>query len=227
MCEIPSFAVPADLKQHFLRMNDGRQIHVAEVGQGHPLVFVHGWPEFWKSWLPVVNLLKSNYRCIMPCLYGFGLSDKPDKINNSIDADFHASDINFIVKKLSSNRPILIGHDVGSYVLQSIGHKTPKDFSGLIFFNCPTASVGRAWVNDGHVNEIWYQSFHLTDLALKLVGFNQDTIRLYIEYFLKHWSYNKSAFELVLDDWVENFSQPNALIGGFSWYKRTNHFNVR
>ena len=227
MCEIPSFAVPADLKQHFLRTNDGRQIHVAEVGQGHPLVFVHGWPEFWKSWLPVVNLLKSNYRCIMPCLYGFGLSDKPDKINKSIDADFHASDINFIAKKLSSNRPILIGHDVGSYVLQSIGHKTPKNFSGLIFFNCPTASVGRDWVKDGHVNEIWYQSFHLTDLALQLVGFNQDTIRLYIEYFLKHWSYNKSAFELVLDDWVENFSQPDALIGGFSWYKSNNEKRLK
>ena len=55
MRENSSFAVPPDLKQHFLRTIDGRQIHVAEVGQGHPLIFVHGWPEFWKSWLPVVN----------------------------------------------------------------------------------------------------------------------------------------------------------------------------
>ena len=155
------------------------------------------------------------------------LSDKPDEIDSRIDADFHASDINFIAKKLCSNRPILIGHDVGSYVLQSVGHKNPKNYSGLIFFNCPTASVGRDWVNYGHVNEIWYQSFHLTDLAQQLVGFNQHTIRLYIEYFLKHWSYNKSAFDLVLDDWVENFSQPNALIGGFSWYKSNNEKRIK
>ena len=227
MCESPSFEIPPNLKQHFLKTIDGRQIHVAEVGKGHPLVFVHGWPEFWKSWLPVVNLLKSNYRCIMPCLYGFGLSDKPDEIDSRIDADFHASDINFIAKKLCSDRPVLIGHDVGSYVLQSVGHKNPKNYSGLIFFNCPTASVGRDWVNYGHVNEIWYQSFHLTDLAQQLVGFNQHTIRLYIEYFLKHWSYNKSAFDLVLDDWVENFSQPNALIGGFSWYKSNNEKRIK
>ena len=153
MRENPSFAVPTDLKQHFLRTIDGRQIHVAEVGKGHPLIFVHGWPEFWKSWLPLVNFLNSHYRCIMPCLYGFGLSDKPDEIDSRIDADFHARDINLLPKNCVE-MSISVGHDVGSYVLQSVGHKPKKVFGAyfLIF-----ASVGRDWVNHGHVNEIWYQ----------------------------------------------------------------------
>ena len=137
MCESPSFEIPPNLKQHFLKTIDGRQIHVAEVGKGHPLVFVHGWPEFWKSWLPVANLLKSNYRCIMPCLYGFGLSDKPDEIDSRIDADFHASDINFIAKKLCSNRPILVGHDVGSYVLNQLDTKTQRIIQGSFFLIAP------------------------------------------------------------------------------------------
>ena len=163
----------------------------------------------------------------MPCLYGFGLSDKPSQLSFAVDADFHAKDIDFIVNELCDTPAILIGHDVGGYVLQSIGNSGRANYRGLIFFNCPTASVGKKWVEDGHVNQIWYQSFHLTELAQKLVGHSKETTRLYIEYFLRHWCYDKSCFAPVLDEWVENFSRPNALIGGFSWYKSNNEKRIK
>lgn len=217
-----AFAIPDDITHHFIETPNGHKLHVAETGKGAPLIFVHGWPEFWKSWLPTVNLLNKKYRCIMPCLYGFGLSDKPEQLSDHLDADFHAEDINFIANQLCENPITPIGHDVGGYVLQSIARLAPNKINGLIFFNCPTASVGRKWVEDGHVNQIWYQSFHLTELAQKLVGHSKQTTRLYIDYFLQHWCYDKSCFTPVLEEWVENFSQPNALIGGFSWYKSNN-----
>jgi len=217
-----NFAIPNDINHHFIETPDGRKLHVAETGDGPPLIFVHGWPEFWKSWLPTVNILNKNYRCLMPCLYGFGLSEKPSQLSFVVDADFHAKDIDFIVNELCDTPAILIGHDVGGYVLQSIGNSGLANYRGLIFFNCPTASVGKKWVEDGHVNQIWYQSFHLTDLAQELVGYNRDTTRIYIQHFLQHWCHNKSCFEPVLEEWVENFSQQNALIGGFSWYASNN-----
>ena len=80
-------------------MSDGRQMHVATVGSGQPLVFIHGWPEFWLTWMPVVNKLKDDYKCIMPCLYGFGLSDKPDALREDLNAAFHADDIIQLVQK--------------------------------------------------------------------------------------------------------------------------------
>jgi pimeloyl-ACP methyl ester carboxylesterase len=217
-----AFTIPEDITHHFIETPDGRKLHVAETGKGAPLIFVHGWPEFWKSWLPTVNLLNKRYRCIMPCLYGFGLSDKPGRLSDHLDADFHAGDIKFIADQLCDTPASLIGHDVGGYVLQSLGKSASDAFNGLVFFNCPTASVGRKWVEDGHVNQIWYQSFHLTELAQKLVGHSKETTRLYIDYFLQHWCYDKDCFTPVLEEWVENFSRPNALIGGFSWYKSNN-----
>ena len=80
-------------------MSDGRQMHVATVGLGQPLVFVHGWPEFWLTWMPVVNKLKDDFKCIMPCLYGFGLSDKPNALRDDLNAEFHANDILQLVEK--------------------------------------------------------------------------------------------------------------------------------
>jgi len=137
-----AFALPEDITHHFIETPDGRKLHIAETGKGAPLIFVHGWPEFWKSWLPTVNLLNKNYRCLMPCLYGFGLSDKPERLSDHLDADFHAGDIKFIADQLCDEPASLIGHDVGGYVLQSLGKSDSDAFNGLIFFNCPTASVG-------------------------------------------------------------------------------------
>ena len=167
-------------------MSDGRQMHVATVGSGQPLVFIHGWPELWLTWMPVVNKLKDDFKCIMPCLYGFGLSDKPDALRDDLNAAFHADDIIQLVQKTCERPPVLIGHDIGSYVLQCCATMKFRsgeqlDPAGLIFFNCPTPSVGNEWIAQGHVNEIWYQSFHLTELAVDLVGHSRQTTEIYWE----------------------------------------------
>ena len=224
---IPDFTEPADLTHEFFTMDDGRRMHVATVGSGDPLVFVHGWPEFWLTWMPVANILKREFKCIMPCLYGFGLSDKPENLRDDLDANFHANDIRQLIEKTCDKAPVLVGHDIGSYVLQCcatgiLSNDDGLQPCGLIFFNCPTPSVGKDWVSHGHLNEIWYQSFHLTELAVDLVGNSRETKEIYLTHFLKHWSYSKKAYELFLPKLLEIFELEGALHGGFSWYKSNN-----
>ena len=225
---IPDFTEPRDLTHQFVKMSDGRRIHVATVGSGEPLVFVHGWPEFWLTWMPLANKLKDDFKCIMPCLYGFGLSDKPDTLRNDLNAAFHANDIMQLVQKTCDKPPVLIGHDIGSYVLQCCATQKLRNGSqlcpsGLIFFNCPTPSVGKEWIEEGHVNEIWYQSFHLTQLAVDLVGHSRETTKIYLKHFLRHWSFCQEAHEPFLSKLLEIFSAKNSIYGGFSWYKSNNN----
>ena len=224
---IPNFTEPEDLTHQFIKMSDGRRIHVATVGSGEPIVFVHGWPEFWLTWMPLVNKLKDDFKCIMPCLYGFGLSDKPNALRDDLNAEFHANDILQLVEKTCEKPPVLVGHDIGSHVLQCCATQGARKGSslypaGLIFFNCPTPSVGEEWISHGHINEIWYQSFHLTQLAVDLVGCSSETIKIYLEHFLRHWSFRKEAYEPFLSKLLETFSTKEAIYGGFSWYKSNN-----
>jgi hypothetical protein len=46
----------------------GVTLHVAEAGPptGLPLVLLHGWPEFWATWEPVMDRLSSRHRLIAP-----------------------------------------------------------------------------------------------------------------------------------------------------------------
>ena len=43
--------------EHLTVRANGAAFHVARIGQGQPLLLLHGWPEFWLSWEPVMALM--------------------------------------------------------------------------------------------------------------------------------------------------------------------------
>ena len=44
----------------------GFPTHAAEAGRGAPLLLLHGWPEFWATWLPLINRLHPDFHLIAP-----------------------------------------------------------------------------------------------------------------------------------------------------------------
>ena len=43
--------------EHLTIEANGASFHVARTGAGRPLLLLHGWPEFWLSWEPVMKRL--------------------------------------------------------------------------------------------------------------------------------------------------------------------------
>ena len=83
--------------QHSTIEANGARFHVAETGKGRPLLLLHGWPEFWFTWEPVMTRLADRFRLIAPDLRGFGDSDKPTGPFGPHD---HASDLLELVNQL-------------------------------------------------------------------------------------------------------------------------------
>ncbi len=194
-------------------------LHVAEAGHGPTIILLHGWPEFWATWEPVMQRLGDRFRLIAPDFRGFGESDNPHPgPSDQAGADVLADDILALMKALSLERAGFVGHDVGSFVMQSLARRHPERVSKLLFFNCPTAGVGARWRDPDHINQIWYQTFHQMPYAAEIVGASRESCRAHIGHFLRHWSHKKDAFEPVLERWVDNFMRPGNLQGGFNWY---------
>ena len=63
--------------QHSQVRAAGASFHVVTAGSGPPLLLLHGWPEFWLTWEPVMQRLAERFTLIAPDLRGFGQSDKP------------------------------------------------------------------------------------------------------------------------------------------------------
>jgi len=49
-----------------------------ELGQGRPIIFLHGFLGEASAWLPIMQELKSEFRCLALDLLGFGGSSKPN-----------------------------------------------------------------------------------------------------------------------------------------------------
>jgi pimeloyl-ACP methyl ester carboxylesterase len=202
--------------QHRVVQANGAALHLVEAGQGAPLLLLHGWPEFWLTWEPVMTCLSHRFRLIAPDLRGFGDSGKP---NGPFGPHDHAADMLALLDALGIARAGIVGHDVGGAAMQPLARKAPERVAGLFFFDFVYPGIGARMGAPDRLNEIWYQSFHQMDIAPVVVGASRQSCEAYIAHFLRHWAHRKSAFDNVLSAFVENFLKPGNLAGGFAHYR--------
>ena len=214
---------------------DGTRLHVARLESselpansgrnsdgGRALLFLHGWPEFWWTWSPVMERLATQgYDCVAPDLRGFGDSDKhPEGRSADVGAEVHAADALAVLDALGLGRVGIVSHDVGAYAAQSLARLAPGRLTGLFFFNCPHPGIGPRGGAPDMLKEIWYQSFNQLPWAADMVGASRDGIHAYIASMLRHWAGgNPAAFDdATVERFVDNFAKPGNLQGGFNWY---------
>ncbi len=191
----------------------------ARCGAGVPLVLLHGWPEFWLVWKRVMTRLAGGFDLIAPEWRGFGDSDQPDPgLAAGTTPAALAEDLRAFLDALGLARVGLVAHDVGSAVAQEFARRWPERVSGLFFFNCVHAGIGRRWIDHGHYARLWYQSFNQQPFAARLVTSSREACRLYIGGMLAQWARDPHAFDADLEAWVDNFMKPGNMQGGFNWY---------
>lgn len=114
---------------------DGLGIHVIHVpaatGTGMPLLLCHGWPDSTWRYEKVIPLLTDPaahggdpadaFDVIVPDMPGFGYSDKPDPVMNSIEV---AELWTRLMTSLGYERFAMAGGDIGSHVTRdlALGH---------------------------------------------------------------------------------------------------------
>ncbi|MBE9011828.1 alpha/beta hydrolase [Pseudanabaenaceae cyanobacterium LEGE 13415] len=100
-----------------------------EMGEGTPIIMLHGFMGEASCWLPLMNQLKSNFRCIGLDLLGFGQSARP-----MIRYDI-AKEVAFlrqVVEALQLDSFYLLGHSFGGWVSAAYALQYPDSLRGLI-----------------------------------------------------------------------------------------------
>jgi pimeloyl-ACP methyl ester carboxylesterase len=206
-----------------VRANDAA-FHVAKTGSGKPLLLLHGWPEFWLSWEPVMSRLADRFTLYAPDLRGFGDSDKP---NGAFGPDQQAADMLALIDALGLTQAGIVGHDVGGALMQPLARNAPERIPGLFFFDFVYPGIGPRMAEPDRLNNIWYQSFHQMEMAPALVGASRESCRIYISHFLKTWSHRKNAFDDVIEAFTDNFLKSGNLAGGFAHYRAAHAGRVK
>ncbi|MBV1694598.1 MAG: alpha/beta hydrolase [Hyphomicrobiales bacterium] len=207
-----------------------REQHISYVraGRGLPVVFLHGWPEFKRTWMHNLPVLADRFDCIAPDLRGFGSTvARVPRAPGGVPPEAYARDLLDFADALGLQRFAIVCHDVGSFIAQRFVHAHPDRIAGLFFFNCAYPGIGRRWGEADNFPELWYQQFHQKDFAAALVGSSREACRIYFRHFLTHWAHQKEAFLPYLDEWVDNFMLPGNIQGGFDWYSGVYQYRRR
>lgn len=117
-------------------------VHVRELGEGPPLLLVHGLMTSSYSFRYVFEPLSRHYRVIAPDLVGTGRSDKPDAPYTPAAL---ASWLGDLITALDIRGAKAIGNSLGGYLCLELMLKDPTIFSSLVAVHPPGWPEPRLW----------------------------------------------------------------------------------
>ncbi|MEO8893043.1 MAG: alpha/beta hydrolase [Coleofasciculaceae cyanobacterium] len=100
-----------------------------DIGNGIPLVILHGFMGNKECWLPLIEHLLPHCRCISLDLLGFGESGKP-KIRYDVATE--VAFVRQVTLKLELDSFYILGHSFGGWVAAAYALKYPTQVKGLL-----------------------------------------------------------------------------------------------
>ena len=205
---------------HEYHQANGIRIHVVRHGRGIPLIFIHGWPEYWRVWWKVIEpLAASGFEVVVMDYRGCGETEKPpldDLIHYTLEQ--YASDIGGLADALGYDRFGIVCHGGGSHHAQSYARANSERLFGIFSFDTPYPGIGTRLADPRMMLETWYQSFNQMPWAAEMIGSTPKACELYLRKFLDHHAYRPGYFDGEIDQWVEMFLRPGNIQGGLNWY---------
>ena len=101
-----------------VKINDWN-IYYEVMGQGTPVILIHGWLATLETMRPLANNLCQNFKVYLVDVVGFGNSDLPEHPLNTDDFGYFLKDF---VEAIKIENPILIGHSNGGrMIINAVG----------------------------------------------------------------------------------------------------------
>lgn len=103
------------LEKQRARVSAGEMAY-ADLGEGSPVLLLHGFPTSSHLWRDVAPLLAPRARAIVPDLIGYGDSSKPS--DAALDIRAQAGYVRELLDQLGVGELAVVGHDIGGGVAQ-------------------------------------------------------------------------------------------------------------
>ncbi len=94
----------------YCQVSDDVSLYYEDVGEGPPLLFVHGFGMSHSVWENQVHEFSNSFRCITLDLRGHGASDKPAQ---GYSIEQNANDVYNLIKQLQLENPVFVGWSLG------------------------------------------------------------------------------------------------------------------
>ena len=114
---------------------------VAVVGEGPPLLMLHGFDSSFLEYRRLVPLLAERFQLVIPDLFGFGFSPRPPQVSYGPEAVLRHLDA--LLAHLEADGPIdVIGASMGGAVGVELARRQPERIKALLLL-APAGLTGR------------------------------------------------------------------------------------
>lgn len=115
----------------------GLRTHVAAIGDGDPVVMLHGFPQHWWQWRAVAPVIAAHgYRVLCPDLRGAGwtVADHP-----RVRRETRLRDLLALFEVLSIDRAHVVSHDMGVITAMQLSYEHPERVRTAVQLAVPPA----------------------------------------------------------------------------------------
>jgi len=113
---------------------DGSIVHYEALGQGRPIVFLHGWVGSWRYWINTMQVASTSFRAYALDLFGFGDTSR-DPLRYSIEKQSDL--VNRFLEEMGIGKVAIVGHGLGALVGFSFIKRQPHSVDRIMAINCP------------------------------------------------------------------------------------------
>ena len=124
-----------ELEHHFADLEECR-VHYVSRGEGKPILFLHGFPQFWFLWRNQLADLGDDHAVYAPDMRGYNLSCKPED-PEAYRMRHLLEDIRGLIEQLAVGPLTLVGHDWGGIVSWAFALKYPELLENLVIIDAP------------------------------------------------------------------------------------------
>lgn len=112
---------------------DGSAMHYVDVGEGRPVLMLHGNPTWSYLYRRVIPDLATECRCVAPDYPGFGFSEHPPGYGYTPGE--HARRVGELVDELRLDGVVVVGQDWGGSIGLRAAVERPARTAGLVLAN--------------------------------------------------------------------------------------------
>jgi pimeloyl-ACP methyl ester carboxylesterase len=203
---------PPQVESRFAEAN-GVRLHYLAVGQGDPVLLLHGFGQSSHMWRPLMRELARNHTVIAVDLRGAGQSDAPE---DGYTKASMARDVHALMTGLGYDKVRLVGHDLGAMVAYAYAVQFPGEVQSIALLDAFLPGVGE-WTREWLDFTRWHFHFYgKTPLALV-----QGRERIYLEHFWNDFAADpgKSIPEADRKIYAAELARPNHVRAAMEYFR--------